>query len=106
MSPVRFTFVLPSGVSVTGPVRGCGGMVGAPRLRKAQRIAAQGRPHGLYEPAPGHVAVYPDHSAADDGGSIAVPLSALVGVAPSLLPVEVDAVLDCLLGDEIARVAS
>ena len=78
----RFSFVLPSGVTVVGPVQGNGGMVDAARIVAAARMAASKRPHGLYEPAPGCVAVFPEYCAAGNGEPVIAPLAGLV--PPSL----------------------
>ena len=73
---MRFEFTLDDGAArVTGPVRGAGGMVrSALDLDAATRLARIGRRHGLYEPQPGTVAVYPDYSAASDGPPYVVSL--------------------------------
>jgi hypothetical protein len=74
-----------------GPIRGSGGMLGyamahcsakdrdAESLRillAVQRVyARKGSQNRVYEPAPGHVAVYPDYDAAGDGEPVLVPLT-------------------------------
>ena len=45
------------------------------RLRKAIDWAERGDPTGLYEPKPGHVAVYPDYCAKTDGRKVVVKLA-------------------------------
>jgi hypothetical protein len=65
MTALRFTFTLPSGETVTGPVQGNGGVISDPRkLATATRMAKEGRPTGCYEPEPGCVVVLPWLSAA------------------------------------------
>jgi hypothetical protein len=71
----RFEFTLDDVSRVTGHVRGAGGMIGSvSRLDAAAQLARDGRPHGLYEPEPGCVAVYPDYSAVGDGEPYVVSL--------------------------------
>jgi hypothetical protein len=72
----RFSFTLPDGSTVVGPVRGAGGFVSSElRMLAAERCARIGRPTGIYEPRPGFVAVYPDFSARDDGAPVFVKLA-------------------------------
>jgi hypothetical protein len=80
MTP-RFVFAwFHNGRPIVGPVRGCGGMVASlERLQAARRLAIQGRPHGLYEPILGHVAVFPDYSSEGDGEPVFVPVEMLAG---------------------------
>lgn len=70
--------------SIVGVVQGAGGPVQyIDHLRKAIRQANRGRDTHLYEPAPGHVVVYPDYSAKSNGPSVAVNLKgATVEVVP------------------------
>lgn len=64
----RFEFTLDDVSRVVGPVRGAGGMIRTlARLDVAAELARKRRPHGLYEPQPGAVAVYPDYCAQGDG---------------------------------------
>jgi hypothetical protein len=71
----RFTFTLAGGETITGPVKGAGGFINTlARLNAAARMAAQGRETGMYEPKPGHVAVYPDFCAWSDGRAVTVSL--------------------------------
>lgn len=61
---VIFRFTLPTGEVVVGPVQGAGGVVCGPtedalqRLLASQRIAAEGRGTGCYEPEPGCISVH------------------------------------------------
>ena len=65
-----------AGFDVTGPVQGNGGPVQRlGQLQAAQRCALEGSPTGLYEPRPGHVCVYPDFTATDNGREFHVPLT-------------------------------
>jgi hypothetical protein len=76
------------GHAVAGPVQGAGGMVPTlERLEGAQRLARQGRPHGLHEPRPGCVAVYPEYSARGNGRAVVV---SLVGASVAYAETEVD----------------
>jgi hypothetical protein len=78
----RFTFLLADGTTVTGPVQGSGGFVSTQaRLVAQQRLAAAGRELGVYEPAPGCVAVFPAYAAAGNGEPVIVPLASLVVVS-------------------------
>lgn len=64
------------GFDVAGPVQGNGGPVQRlGQLQAAQRNALEGAPTGLYEPRPGHVCVYLDFSAMDNGREFHVPLT-------------------------------
>lgn len=77
----RFRFLI-DGAEIIGCVQGCGGLVTSlARLESAKRIAAQGRAHGLYEPAAGCVSVFTEYSAASNGPATIVPVSSLVGGA-------------------------
>jgi hypothetical protein len=74
-----------------GPIQGNGGMLGfaaahrpakerdadaLETLLAVQRVyQRKGSQSRLYEPEPGHVAVYPRFSATDDGAPVAVPLA-------------------------------
>lgn len=81
MSVTRFRFHH-DGRDIIGPVRGAGGFVASvTRLLLAKERAAKGMRLNIYEPNPGHVAVFPDYCAAGDGAPVVVPLSALVGEA-------------------------
>lgn len=90
-SATRFACYAPDGsLLAQGPIRGAGGMLGfaaahrpAPERDKdaletllaVQRVyERKGHQSRLYEPQPGHVAVYPDFSAISDGEPVAVPL--------------------------------
>lgn len=71
----RFRFVGP-GVDVTGPVQGNGGLVPSlARLEQQQRLAREGLPLGVYEPAPGFVCVFPDYSGSENGRRVHVPIA-------------------------------
>jgi hypothetical protein len=77
-SAARFAFRVPTG-TVTGAVQGNGGIVSSlARLLAAKKLAGAGRAHGLYEPAPGCVQVFPDYSVAGNGEAVVVALAALV----------------------------
>jgi hypothetical protein len=74
-STPRFRFTYDDGRAVVGVVQGSGGRVRAiARLRSAIRQAKKGQDTGLYEPAPGHVAVYPHSTASEDGPQVNVDL--------------------------------
>lgn len=81
-----FRITTADGRSVTGPVQGNGGLVGAgcytnvrapmlARLRNDAKRAARGLRLSCYEPAPGCVRVKPDYSAEGDGEPVDVPLA-------------------------------
>lgn len=73
MSTPRFTIVTKSGKAVTGVVHGAGGSISTiARLRGAINRATRGHDSGIYEPKPGHAAVYPNYSAHGNGKMIAV----------------------------------
>lgn len=67
MSPV--TIRKADGVTITGHVQGAGGFCDARRVAQASRLANRGRPIGIYEPLPGHVAVY-EHVTAESNGEV------------------------------------
>lgn len=83
-----FRITTADGRTVTGPVQGTGGLVGAAfadgpraaaapmlaRLRGDVRRAAKGLRLSCYEPKPGHVRVKPDYCAESDGTPIDVSL--------------------------------
>ncbi len=90
MMAVRIKATLATGETITGPIMGNGGMVGSGALchgaksagrqalrslRVAQSRAADGLHLPIFEPSPGHVAIYPDFSAATDGERIEIPLA-------------------------------
>lgn len=50
-------------------------MVSLARLQAQIRLASKGRPLGIYEPAPGHCAMYPNFSASGNGPVVLVNLS-------------------------------
>ena len=89
MIAVRIKAELATGLTIVGPIMGNGGMVGSGALchgaesasrqamrslRAAQDRAADGLHLPIFEPKPGHVAIYPDYSAATDGDRIEIPL--------------------------------
>lgn len=89
MVVVRIRAQTADGRVVIGPVRGRGGMVGtgslhagyqvaaaaaATTIARSVRLATKQRDTGLYEPEPGHVAMYPDFCAESDGEPVIVPL--------------------------------
>lgn len=82
--------LLADGHVFEGPIQGNGGKLGdgtaylgaeratgaaIDQIRQVQRLHANGRPTGVYEPQPGHVALYPDWNGWGDGPPVAVPLS-------------------------------
>ena len=78
----RFRFTLANGRTVAGPVQGAGGVVSdLERMKRAIRLAKEGRDTGLYEPHPGHVVVFPEFSAEGDGPRVAVDLAKVRSVA-------------------------
>lgn len=73
MSTPRFTIVTKTGKVVTGVVHGSGGSIRHLQgLNFAIRQATKGRDSTIYEPKPGHAAVYPDYNAAGNGRMVAV----------------------------------
>jgi hypothetical protein len=69
-------FTLLDGTTVTGPVQGAGGFIKKlGELDAAACVAYQRRPHGLYEPRQGSVAVFPDYCAAGNGAPVVVDLA-------------------------------
>lgn len=91
MDTVRFVFFLP-GREITGPVQGCGGLVGAgytttltrvlalSRMREARTAALGRHKTGLYEPKRGFCAVYPEYSAQGNGPEVLVDLREVQGI--------------------------
>ena len=89
MDVVRIRARLASGRTIVGPIMGHGGMIGSgllhrglefaafaalSRLQKLQNwVVGSGCRPPIFEPKPGHVAIYPA-SASDDGGYIAIPI--------------------------------
>lgn len=76
MSYPRFFIRAADGGFVSGCVQGAGGILASgfgggstplERLQTDARRAAQGLRLSVYEPAPGHVRVYPEYSAAGNG---------------------------------------
>lgn len=89
MTP-RFSFYLvdrattPIARIVSGPVQGAGGLfISYERLLGCARLSQEGRPHGLYEPAPGCVHVFPAFSALGNGDPVLVDLRQAVRVEPA-----------------------
>lgn len=87
---VQIRVTLATGEVYQGPIQGNGGKLGSGalhaghelaeqetrrRLEAAQRLAADGRDTGLFEPTPGHLAIYPGCNEATDGEHIAVPIA-------------------------------
>jgi hypothetical protein len=73
VSTPRFTIITKRGKSVTGVVQGAGGSISTlARLTGAINRATRGHDSGIYEPKPGHAAVYPKYSARSDGKMVAV----------------------------------
>ncbi len=74
----RFTY---RGETVEGSVMGAGGgmVTYADDVERACRRHRVGRPHGLFEPSPGKVAVFPDYCAERDGVPVLVPISGYAG---------------------------
>ena len=83
---VKIRATLKTGEVLTGPVMGCGGMIGGGamhagrdlaalrELRVAKLRAAEGQRLQIFEPAPGCIAIYPDHGPACDGKRVVIPL--------------------------------
>jgi len=73
MSTPRFRIVTKSGKVVTGVVQGAGGSISTlARLKGAIHRATRGHDSGIYEPRPGHAAVYPNYSAQSNGRMVVV----------------------------------
>lgn len=87
---VRIRAELETGEVLTGPVMGNGGMVGSGAMHAGRGLAArqalhtlriaklratEGRRLQIFEPAPGCVAIYPDHGPASDGERVVIPLA-------------------------------
>jgi hypothetical protein len=73
MSTPRFRIITKRGKVVTGVVQGSGGSIETlARLRGVISLATRGRDSGIYEPKPGHAAVYPNFNAHGDGKMVAV----------------------------------
>lgn len=94
---IRFRVTLASGRIVEGPIQGNGGKLGggsmhaghgrarAAAIRSldaALRAAHDGRDIGIFEPRPGHAAIYPDYCAESDGIYEPIPLEGLVYEVP------------------------
>jgi hypothetical protein len=65
MLATRYTLKLATGEIATGSIHGSGGLVGAGehnarRIRAQIERATKGWPLGIYEPKPGHCAMYTD----------------------------------------------
>jgi hypothetical protein len=86
---VRFKATLEDGSVVIGTIQGNGGMVGAgashlrfdeqcqvalQKINGAQRVNQRNRASGLYEPTPGHFAMYPQCNAESNGEMVSVPI--------------------------------
>jgi hypothetical protein len=80
----RFRFILGDGTVVDGPVQGAGGFVSDARVLDAmQERARRGEPLGrVYEPATGHVACFPEHTARGNGPRVLVKLVDVVRIEP------------------------
>lgn len=64
---------------ISSVVQGNGGLVTTlERLLGAKRVASQGHEHGLYEPKPGCVMLYPEYCAAGNGPELVVPIAHLL----------------------------
>lgn len=90
MIAVKIRAELADGKVHVGPIMGNGGMMGSGALhvgreraeaqalrvlRLCQDRVADGRELPVFEPKPGHVAIYPDFCAATDGKRIYIPLA-------------------------------
>jgi hypothetical protein len=76
-------FTRGTGAFVDGPVQGAGGsMVSYERILAAHKRALEGRPHGLCEPKPGCLVVYPQFSYLGNGPPTVVDLRTIVRVEP------------------------
>lgn len=79
MSTPRFTIVTKRGKSYTGVVHGSGGSITSlARLQGAISRATRGLDSGIYEPKPGHAAVFPNYSARGDGKKVIVDMRGAV----------------------------
>lgn len=86
---VKFRATLPDGSVVVGPIRGNGGQIGdasmhlgietarehaAEIMARVVRLRSLGRCTFVYEPEPGHVAIFREFSAKSDGPPVHVPI--------------------------------
>lgn len=73
VSTPRFTIITKKGRTITGVVQGAGGSISTlARLQGAINRATRGHDSGIYEPKPGHAAVYPKYTAHGNGKMVAV----------------------------------
>lgn len=84
MSTPRYRFYFrDTGEFVQGVVQGAGGTdVRYERLLGVWRLAQEGHEHGMYEPRPRHVRVYPQFSAQGLGPPVDVDLRRVVRIEP------------------------
>lgn len=90
MIAVKIRAELADGKVHVGPIMGNGGMIGSSTLHVGRELAerqalyvlrlcqdrvADGRGLPVFEPKPGHVAIYPHFSASTDGERIYIPLA-------------------------------
>ena len=81
MSTPRFTIIPTKGRPVTGVVQGSGGSITTiARLQGAINRATRGHDSGIYEPKPGHAAVYPNYSAHGNGRMVTVDMRGAIAV--------------------------
>lgn len=99
---IRIKATLADGTVYVGPIQGSGGRVGSGALHagyeaaardairtlgRAQRRAAKGKDTGLYEPKPGHLAIYPNETAASAGPEVVIPIvGTTFSVEPDVAP--------------------
>lgn len=78
----RWAFRLADGSVIVGPVQGSGGVIdfegGRYRLLRAIDRAREGRDLGIYEPAPGHVRVFPRYTPMGNGEPVDIDLRTAV----------------------------
>ena len=99
MTVVKIRAELANGEVYVGPIMGNGGMIGSGALHAGYKLAGKqasrmirlcqdcvvdGRDLPVFEPRPGHVAIYPDFCAETDGERVYIPID---GTTFSIEPV-------------------
>jgi hypothetical protein len=86
---IRIRATLADGTVYVGPIQGSGGRIGSGALHagreaaardaertlgRVQRRAARGKDTGVYEPEPGHLAIFPEETAEGPGRQVVIPI--------------------------------